>query len=216
MGVVGLRGANGSGTLSVRCFAGASSAHILINALNAGGALPVFKWEYDSFMELSQSTAFVESLNPLDMLEELLAEQALQYTRLGDDELNVVIEGQWCSYHLSFSWHDALEAMHVACTFDTKTKRELRSEVVALLALINEQLWVGHFDMWSEDGMLIFRHGVLLQGEAELTPEQAQALIELPVDACERYFPAFQFVLWGGKSAAEAMTAAMFETAGQA
>ena len=35
-------------------------------------------------------------------------------------------------------------------------------------------------------------------------------------DTCERYFPAFQFMVWAGKSAEEAMNAAMFDTAGEA
>ncbi|MGH6959444.1 MAG: YbjN domain-containing protein, partial [Dongiaceae bacterium] len=33
---------------------------------------------------------------------------------------------------------------------------------------------------------------------------------------CERFFPAFQFVLWGGKSPEEALAAAMLETVGEA
>ena len=167
-------------------------------------------------MELTEATSFDESSNPLDMIEAILTEQDWAYDRPAEDELNVEVQGHWCGYHLSFSWHETLEALHLACTFDVKVQKEKRAEIVALLALINEQLWAGHFDMWSEDGMLIFRHGVLLQGEAELTPEQAHALLQLPVDGCERYFPAFQFVLWGGKTALEAMAAAMFETAGQA
>jgi hypothetical protein len=36
------------------------------------------------------------------------------------------------------------------------------------------------------------------------------------IDACERYYPALQFVVWAGKSAAEAMSAAMFDTEGEA
>jgi hypothetical protein len=36
------------------------------------------------------------------------------------------------------------------------------------------------------------------------------------LDACERYFQAFQFVLWAGKSAGEALDAVLFETAGRA
>ena len=35
------------------------------------------------------------------------------------------------------------------------------------------------------------------------------------LDACERYFPAFQFVVWAGKPAREALDAAMFETQGR-
>ena len=36
------------------------------------------------------------------------------------------------------------------------------------------------------------------------------------LDACEGYFPAFQFVVWAGKPAREALDAAMFETSGEA
>jgi hypothetical protein len=39
---------------------------------------------------------------------------------------------------------------------------------------------------------------------------------DLWTHACERYFPAFQFVVWAGKSATEAMDAAMFDTEGEA
>jgi hypothetical protein len=40
--------------------------------------------------------------------------------------------------------------------------------------------------------------------------------LRLAVEACERYYPAIQFVLWAGKSAEEAIAAAMFETQGNA
>jgi hypothetical protein len=36
------------------------------------------------------------------------------------------------------------------------------------------------------------------------------------LDSCERYFPAFQFVVWAGKPARDALDAALFETSGEA
>ena len=45
---------------------------------------------------------------------------------------------------------------------------------------------------------------------------QCEAVLGSALDACERYFPAFQFVVWAGKSAREAMDSAMFETSGEA
>ena len=47
-------------------------------------------------------------------------------------------------------------------------------------------------------------------------PTQCEASLGCALDACERYFPAFQFVVWAGKSAREAMESAMFETSGEA
>jgi hypothetical protein len=41
-------------------------------------------------------------------------------------------------------------------------------------------------------------------------------LIETAVDEIDRFYPVFQFVLWGGKSPKEAIAAAMVETRGEA
>src|SRR6185437_3406183 len=35
-------------------------------------------------------------------------------------------------------------------------------------------------------------------------------------DSCERYYPAFQYVAWAGKSADDAMNSVMLETVGEA
>ena len=85
-----------------------------------------------------------------------------------------------------------------------------------LIALINEQLWVGHFDLWTKDGMVMFRHALVLAGGVEAAGRQCEALLDTALDTCERYFPAFQFVVWAGKAAREALDAAMFETSGEA
>ncbi len=51
---------------------------------------------------------------------------------------------------------------------------------------------------------------------AHLSRAQCEALLNLAVEACEYYYPAFQFVLWGGKTAEEAVAAAILECQGQA
>ena len=85
-----------------------------------------------------------------------------------------------------------------------------------LIALINEQLWIGHFDIWTQNGVVMFRHALVLAGGVAASDRQCEAVLGTALDSCERYFPAFQFVVWAGKSAREAMDAAMFETAGRA
>ncbi len=84
-----------------------------------------------------------------------------------------------------------------------------------MIALINEQLWLGHFDVWPQDGLLLYRHGLMLN-KADLTVEQCEALIASGLEASESYYQAFQFVVWAGKSASDALSSAMFQTAGQA
>ena len=42
-----------------------------------------------------------------------------------------------------------IEALHLACAFEFKVPERLRTETQQLIAMINEQMWVGHFDLWT-------------------------------------------------------------------
>ncbi|HSI40603.1 MAG TPA: YbjN domain-containing protein [Xanthobacteraceae bacterium] len=153
--------------------------------------------------------------NPLDLVERMAALNEWSFERSADDEITLSLEGRWTNCHVSFQWMDEIEALHIACAFDLKVPDKRRNEVLRLLALINEQMWIGHFDLWSKEGVVMFRHALLLAG-SEATDRQCEVLLESAVEAVERFFPAFQFVVWAGKPAREAMAAALFETAGEA
>jgi hypothetical protein len=155
-------------------------------------------------------------INPLDVVERIASVNDWTFERAGDDEINLLIKGRWNDYQVSFTWMGDLEALHLACAFDIKVAERRRAEVQQLIAHMNEQMWIGHFDLWPEDGLVMFRHALVLSGGVEATDAQCASVLGTAIDTCERYFPAFQFVLWAGKSAREALDAAMFETSGEA
>ena len=62
----------------------------------------------------------------------------------------------------------------------------------------------------------MYRQALLLPGGLSATTAQCEGLLIGAIHACERYYPAIQFVVWAGKSAEEAMSAAMFDTMGEA
>jgi len=154
--------------------------------------------------------------NPVDLVERLASLNDWSFERSGDYEISLSITGRWTDYHISFQWMSEIEALHLACAFDLKVPEGRRSEVLKLLAIVNEQLWVGHFDLWSDEGMVMYRNALILAGGAVASGRQCEALLKSAVDAAERCFPAFQFVIWAGKPAKEAMRATLFETAGEA
>ena len=82
--------------------------------------------------------------------------------------------------------------------------------------MANERLWLGHFDLSAEDNSPAFRHAVLLRGVMAASAEQVEDLVDIALSECERFYPAFQLVLWGGKKPAEAMAAAMIDPVGEA
>jgi hypothetical protein len=154
--------------------------------------------------------------NPLDVVERIAAINDWSFERAGEDEITLLVAGRWSDYQVSFTWMHDIEALHLACAFDMKVPERRRNEVQQLIALVNEQLWIGHFDLWAQDGLIMFRHALVLAGGVEATAQQCQALFSNALEGCEGYYPAFQFVVWAGKSAREALDAAMFETSGEA
>ncbi len=154
--------------------------------------------------------------DPIDVAEQIAASENWDHERSHDDELVLCVPGSWCDYHISLTWREDLETLHMACMFDIKVPAAKRNDVRELLVRINELMWLGHFDMWSKDGGLMYRYGLLMAGGAAANIAQCHAMICLAIDACEQYLPAVQFVLWAGKGPAEALAAVQFETRGSA
>jgi hypothetical protein len=155
-------------------------------------------------------------LHPCDIIEQIAAINDWSFERQDEDEISISVRGQWSDYHVSFNWMEDLESLHIACAFDLKVPENRRTEVKHLIALVNEQLWIGHFDIWNGEGVVLFRNSHLLTGGAEVTPQQCEALLRSATDSCDLYYQAFQFFVWAGKSGAEALSQVMFETVGEA
>jgi Uncharacterized conserved protein len=159
---------------------------------------------------------FGRQSNPVDMIEVVAASNDWTFERSGEDEIAMTVEGRWADYHVSFSWMEEFEALHLACAFDIRIPDARVNEVIRLLSHINGQVLMGHFDLWRQEDVVIFRQSLLLAGGAEPTSQQVEVLLSSALDACESYFQAFQFVVWSGMDAKSAMEAVLFETVGEA
>jgi len=154
--------------------------------------------------------------NPVDMIEFVAASNDWTFERSGEDEIAMTVEGHWTDYHVSFSWMEDFEALHLACAFDLKIPEVRVNEIYRLLSHVNGQTLMGHFDLWRHEDAVIFRQSLLLAGGAEPTNQQVEVLLSSALDACENYYQAFQFVVWSGMDAKAAMDCVLFETVGEA
>jgi len=154
--------------------------------------------------------------NPLDLIEQIVLAHDWPFDRTSEREIAAEVTGRWCDYRLYFSWREDVNALHFTCAFDIRVPDGKAREVHSLLALINEKLWLGHFDLWGEEGMPLFRHSLLLRGTSGLAVEQMEDLVDIAVAECERFYPSFQYVVWAGKTPQEALAAAILETVGEA
>jgi len=153
---------------------------------------------------------------PVDMLASLFEARGWAYDFVSEDEITSDVQGSWAAYQLRGIWRPEDHVLQLLCIPDVRITEEKRGAMFEALALINEQLWLGHFDVWSNGGVLLYRHGLMLGDEGLLSPAQAQIAVETAIEECDRFYPVFQFILWGDKTPAEALAAALVDAAGEA
>ncbi len=153
---------------------------------------------------------------PIEVLEQYFEARGWACERTGDGEIVASATGSWAQYELRGVWRPEDQVLQFLAFPDIKVPPDKRSAIFEALSLINEQLWLGHFEMWSGSGLVLFRHSTILDASEGLSLEQAEAIAEAAVEECERFYPVFQFVLWGGKSPGEAIAAALIDTHGEA
>lgn len=153
--------------------------------------------------------------NPLDLAEQVISDREWAYDRSEAQELIADVAGSWCHYRVWLNWHEAFGALTFSFATDTKIPATMVRNVYPLLAKANEKLWLGHFDV-TEDGLIVFRYSMLLKGVSGVSLQQVEDLLDIAMTECERFYPAFQTVIWGGKTAEEALEMALLETVGEA
>ena len=153
---------------------------------------------------------------PIDMIASYFAAHDWPHEMVGEDEIVATAQGSWTTYELRAVWRADDGVLQLLAFPDIRVVEDKRAVAHEALAMINEQLWLGHFDLWTSEGVVMFRHAMLLTGGAQPTTAQCESLMSNALLACERYYQAFQFVVWAGKSAREAINALMLETRGEA
>lgn len=155
-------------------------------------------------------------IDPLEALELVADGMALSAERVDHDELHLAIPGMWRDAGFWFTWRQELSTLQMGAPLDLKAPQNRLNEVARLVAMINERLWIGHFDLWSDDNSIVFRNAAVLPATGALDRVQAECLIKGAREAIDRFLPAFNFLIWGGKTPDEALDASMFETQGNA
>jgi hypothetical protein len=154
--------------------------------------------------------------DPLDVVEHVLSAENLEFDRTDDGDLAFALAGDWKDYDLWFAWRPEADCLQLCLSLDMKAAKAQRGEAFELLSLINQRVWLGHFEIWADEGEVVFRHAMAMPSGDRPTLAQAASMIDAAVEAADRFHPAFDFLIKGGKSPSDAMAACMFETVGEA
>jgi hypothetical protein len=162
-----------------------------------------------------QQTDMDEAGEPVEMFARFCEAHDWSHERVNDEEVVATVPGSWSSYELRGIWREDDQVLQLLLMPDITVDTAKRVPICELLSLINERMWLGHFELWSTSGSLLYRHAAMLGAEG-VTFGTLEVLAHTAIDEMDRFYPAIQFVLWGGKSATEAIDAALIETRGEA
>ena len=154
--------------------------------------------------------------NALQVVERVVTAAKLQFEWFSSDDIAAEYKGRWGSYQLWFAVRKDVQVMHVSCGLDLHVSEAKFGDLYPLLAKINERLWLGHFDVWHEEGQPNWRHAVVFREGPVPNDQQISEIVGAAIDDCERYFPAFREVLQCGTDPDIALASAITDTIGDA
>ena len=109
-----------------------------------------------------------------------------------------------------------IRAISFTITFDLKFPQNKIIKAYELIGLINEKLWLGHFDITSKNGIPAFRHTILSNVDSDFLHKKLENLVDIAIYECEKYYPSFQQVLFDEIEPSESLLFTNFEVLGSA
>jgi len=166
-------------------------------------------------MSLSEDF-FSDESHPIDLVESVAAWNEWDFDRLADNQIAMMVEGQWRSYSLTLSWSDEDETLRLICSFEMAPPPERMDALYDVMNRCNDMVWNGAFSWWDAQKLMVWRYGLCLAGGQVAGPEQIDRMIMSALEASERFYPAFQMVTWGEQAPVEAMKVAIAQAHGHA
>ncbi|VAW05558.1 FIG00449860: hypothetical protein [hydrothermal vent metagenome] len=157
-----------------------------------------------------------EDIHPIDIVQHIAQDHDWDFDRIADDQIAMVVEGQWRSYSITLAWSGYDEVLRLVCTFEMEPPREKLPVLYEMLNEVNDQCWAGAFTYWNEPKLMVYRYGLVMTGGQEASADQIDTLLSAAVLSAERYYPAFQLAIWGDQTPKQALEVAIAEAYGRA
>lgn len=160
--------------------------------------------------------AIEDDIHPIDIVESLASTNDWDFDRIAENQIAMAIEGQWRTYSITLAWSDSDQTLRLICTFEMEPPEDKLAQLYVGLNAVNDRSWCGSFTWWAEHQLMIFRYGLIQSEDQMATPDQIDRMISAAFLTCERYYPAFQLMVWGDQSPEQALQAAIAEAYGRA
>ena len=101
------------------------------------------------------------SFNPLDLIEDVVVSNDWPHNRADNDTLYVEVGGEWCDYQLTLAWSNDNKLLQYTWTYNIKVPLKKYNSLYSLLNKINLNISCGHFELWIDEGYLMYRNSLI-------------------------------------------------------
>ena len=166
---------------------------------------------------MAQTEMFLEDeIHPIDIVEHLAEHHEWEFDRIEENQIAMAVQGQWRTYSITLAWSGFDETLRLICSFEMEPPTEKLKDLYETLNVANDRCWTGAFTFWEKQKLMVYRYGLILAGGQIATAEQIDSMISSSVLVAEKYYPAFQLVVYDNQSPDSAMQVAIAEAYGHA
>ena len=161
-------------------------------------------------------TFLEDEIHPIDIVEHLAEHHEWEFDRIEENQIAMAVQGQWRTYSITLAWSGFDETLRLICSFEMEPPEEKLKDLYETLTVTNDRCWTGAFTFWEDQKLMVYRYGLVLTGGQIATADQIDAMISSAVLTAEKYYPAFQLVVYDNQSPNKAMQVAIAEAYGHA
>ena len=166
-------------------------------------------------MTSSYSNVFDFRFNPINVFEDIVISNNWAFERPIDDEIYVEAPTKYSNLIIQVTWLKKEQKIDIKASFYVKMDFSRNDEIYKLLNLINNSINSGHFQI-NENKYPTFRNSIIFKNMKNSKLDILKECLNYAILESEKFFPAFQLVLWAGKKAEEAILFMDFATEGKA
>lgn len=154
----------------------------------------------------------------LDLVEDLAEARKWTCVREDDTFLTLTVPGiDGISYDICMEWQDEFASLLFACSLPMAIDDQNYEAAARTLEQINQNLWLGHFDLSNHKKYPTFRYTFLFRLiPSHIAVDMIADVVDVAVAECNRFHSTFQMLQAGDVRLQDNLSAAVFETVGEA
>ena len=150
------------------------------------------------------------------MAEIFATKKDLSFNRIDDNEISVQLQNDESEYNLFVSLKQDSEMLCFSCDMNLFVPQKKHNKVANAVIKANEMLWVGHFDIMSNGGHIVYSLTIPFISSFSVEEDIIESTVRLITDECKRFHHYFEMIIKNKDLPDFAIGALFLESAGRA